>query len=174
MSAQSSALATKIKPCERAWVRILAFDIDGTLTDATTCWLGEDVGWVQRYSVRDGEAMLRMKQDGWQLIPLSKNATLAARKRIEHLALTTRWLGVTDKVRAIQEISDAHQVAAADILFVGDGKDDAQIFKLVKRSFAVADAHPDALASASVVLRSQGGRHVMEELEGLLGDENAV
>ena len=37
-------------------VALVAFDIDGTLTDATTRWAGESIGWVQRYSVRDGEA----------------------------------------------------------------------------------------------------------------------
>ena len=40
-------------PVAPASIRLIAFDIDGTLTDADTWWGGEDRGWLQRYSVRD-------------------------------------------------------------------------------------------------------------------------
>mgnify|MGYP002140834198 CR=1 FL=1 len=29
-----------------ARIRVVAFDIDGTLTDATTSWLGPELGWL--------------------------------------------------------------------------------------------------------------------------------
>src|SRR5688572_29329026 len=53
---------------------LLSFDIDGTLTDATTWWAGPESGWVQRYSVRDGEALLRIRQRRI-VVPLSRNRT---------------------------------------------------------------------------------------------------
>lgn len=152
-----------------ASIRLLAFDIDGTLTDATTWWGGERTGWVQRYSVRDGEALLRLRADRY-VLPLSRNRTRAAAERIEGLGLDARWLGVRDKVAAIPKICFEYQVRREQIAFVGDGPDDAVVFPHVGIGYAVADAHPEALAAAHTVLDAKGGERAIEEIELRLAD----
>lgn len=147
-----------------ASIRLLAFDIDGTLTDATTWWGGEDRGWLQRYSVRDGEALLRLGQER-HVLPLSRNRTASAAERMSGLKLDGRWLGVTDKVGAVRQICTEYQVRPEQICFVGDGPDDAAVFGAVGLAYAVADAHPEALAAAHVTLDSRGGARAIEEIE---------
>jgi len=147
-------------------IALLAFDIDGTLTDGTTWWGGEQRGWLQRYSVRDGEAILRLKYRV-PVLPLSRNKTLAARVRMEGLGLDTRWLGVNDKIPALLALCEAYEVPLEKVAFLGDGPDDALVFARVGLGCAVADAHPTALEAAHVVLRSAGGARVMEEFEAL-------
>jgi 3-deoxy-D-manno-octulosonate 8-phosphate phosphatase (KDO 8-P phosphatase) len=150
-------------------IELLTFDIDGTLTDATTWWAGETAGWVQRYSVRDGEALLRMARAGLPVVPLSRNKTEAARRRVEHLGCSTQWLGVGDKLAALTEIRRLHgEVALDTVLHVGDGLDDTPVLEVVGLGVAVADAHPVALRAAQLVTRAAGGERVIEELEGLL------
>ena len=149
-------------------VRLLAFDIDGTLTDGRTTWGGPERGWCQIYSVRDGEAILRMVAAGLMVVPLSRNRTQCARLRMEHLRLDTRWTGVSDKLTALTEIVEQHAVSLAEIAFVGDGKDDAVVAKEVGLGLAVADAHPATRAAADRILAAAGGAHVMEEIEALL------
>jgi 3-deoxy-D-manno-octulosonate 8-phosphate phosphatase (KDO 8-P phosphatase) len=152
-----------------ARVELLTFDIDGTLTDATTWWAGEEVGWIQRYSVRDGEALLRLAAAGMTVVPLSRNGTPAARIRMQHLRCATDWLGVGDKQVALAQICDRHGGVGVDqVLHIGDGIDDAVVFDRVGVGVAVADAHPWALERAHVVLRAAGGARVIEELEALL------
>jgi len=145
-------------------IRLFAFDIDGTLTDATTWWGGEPRGWLQRYSVRDGEALLRLK-DQRHVLPLSRNRTTSAEERIASLGLDARWLGVRDKVASIAQITREYQVRAEEICFVGDGPDDAPVFAAIGLGYAVADAHPEAQAAAHLVLDSRGGERVIEEIE---------
>jgi 3-deoxy-D-manno-octulosonate 8-phosphate phosphatase (KDO 8-P phosphatase) len=152
-----------------AAVELLTFDIDGTLTDATTWWAGEEAGWIQRYSVRDGEALRRLIAAGLPVVPLSRNNTSAARRRMEHLRCAVDWLGVTDKLAALEQIRAGHGKIALDrILHIGDGIDDAEVFERVGIGVAVADAHPWAIERATIVLRSAGGGRAIEELEGLL------
>jgi 3-deoxy-D-manno-octulosonate 8-phosphate phosphatase (KDO 8-P phosphatase) len=152
-----------------AAIELLTFDIDGTLTDATTWWAGDDAGWIQRYSVRDGEALLRLIGAGLAVIPLSRNKTLAARRRMEHLRCAVEWLGVGDKIAALEQIRAQHgEVAWERILHIGDGIDDVTVFERVGVGVAVADAHPRALERATIVLRSPGGARAMEELEDRL------
>lgn len=148
-----------------ARIELVTFDIDGTLTDATTWWAGEGIGWVQRYSVRDGEALLRIARSGVRTVPLSRNATEVARRRMEHLRCDTRWLGVGDKLAALAEILAEHRVAAEHVLHIGDGLDDGPVFERVGLGVAVADAHPGVLASADLILRARGGERAIEELE---------
>ncbi len=157
-------------PDERlAAVELLTFDIDGTLTDATTWWAGEDAGWIQRYSVRDGEALLRLAASGLAVVPLSRNKTPAARRRMEHLRCALDWLGVSDKLAALEQIRARHgDLALERIVHIGDGIDDAVVFEQVGVGVAVADAHPWALERAGIVLRSAGGARAIEELEHLL------
>lgn len=147
-----------------ATIRLLAFDIDGTLTDATTWWGGPSQGWLQRYSVRDGEALLRLQADR-HVLPLSRNKTASAAERMSGLGLDGRWLGVSDKIGSIRQICREYQVDPAAIAFVGDGPDDAAVFPVVGLGYAVADAHPEALDAAHVVLERDGGQRVIEEIE---------
>lgn len=145
-------------------VALIAFDIDGTLTDATTWWGGDDVGWLQRYSVRDGEAILRLKRRV-PVVPISRNQTASARERIALLGLDGRWLGVRDKPEALRQICREYATEARQVCFVGDGLDDVEVFGLVGVAVAVADAHPNARTAAHVVLDAKGGARAIEELE---------
>lgn len=175
-SVTSLASASKLLRMRRAEaderlaaIELVTFDIDGTLTDATTWWAGNEAGWIQRYSVRDGEALRRLIVAGLSVVPLSRNNTLAARRRMEHLRCAVDWLGVTDKLGALEQIRARHgQLAPERVLHIGDGLDDAELFGQVGVGVAVADAHPRALESATIVLRSAGGARAIEELEGLL------
>lgn len=149
-------------------IELLALDVDGTLTNARTWWQGADVGWVQSYSVRDGEAILRMTARGLPIVPVSANLTASAKQRMELLGLPTRWMGVTDKVAAINEVAQSFNVQHQHICYVGDGLGDCEVFKHVGLGCAVRDAHPEALRSAHYVTQARGGHHVIEEVEQLI------
>jgi 3-deoxy-D-manno-octulosonate 8-phosphate phosphatase (KDO 8-P phosphatase) len=145
-------------------VEVVAFDIDGTLTDGTTTWLGQDTGWTQTYSTRDGEAILHLGRMGLTVVPLSRNRTRAARARMEGLGLRLDYLGVDVKTKAMVSLGKELGVPLERVLFVGDGREDAEVFALVGVACAVRDAHPAAIGAAHVVLESRGGDRVMEEI----------
>jgi len=149
-------------------VQLLAFDLDGTLTDGTTWYAGADLGWVQRYSIRDGEALLRLVERGLRVAPLSRNRTDSARRRIEHLGLPTTWLGVSNKAPAFDDMLAAFGLRQGNACFIGDGREDAEILGRVGVGLAVGNAHPEACAAARRVLERCGGMHVVEEVELLL------
>jgi 3-deoxy-D-manno-octulosonate 8-phosphate phosphatase (KDO 8-P phosphatase) len=147
-----------------ARVEIVAFDIDGTLTDGRTTYLGPERGWSQTYSTRDGEAILHMVATGLTVVPLSRNRTETARARMEGLKLPLDFLGVENKTTAVSALAARFERPLESVLFVGDGREDAAVFALVGVACAVHDAHPAALAAAHVVLDARGGERVMEEI----------
>ena len=148
--------------------RLLLLDIDGTLTDATTDWAGPELGWIQRYSVRDGEAILRLRARGLAIAGLSRNRTRCAKERMDTLRVDTRWVGITDKRQGLLDAMRMYDVTASQVAYVGDGLEDAAIFASVDLGIAVQDAHPLARDAAHHVLSRRGGQRVIEELESYL------
>ena len=146
-------------------LRFFGFDIDGTLTDGTTVWLGPEIGWSQTYSTRDGEAFRRLRALDLVLVPISRNNTAVARERMRMLDMPLDWLGVHDKLAAFTEALARHGVTADEALYVGDGPDDALLVSMAGVGCAVADGHPDVRAVADVLLDSKGGARVIEEIE---------
>ena len=151
-------------PYALAAVRLLGVDIDGTLTDGFLYWAGPDVGWTQRYAVRDGEALLRLVAAGVQVVPISRNRTACAKARMAGLKLPTQWVGVVDKLAALQEVAAHYQILPAAMAYVGDGHEDAPILAAVGVSFAPADAHPRARAAATCTTLAAGGKAAVEEV----------
>jgi 3-deoxy-D-manno-octulosonate 8-phosphate phosphatase (KDO 8-P phosphatase) len=145
-------------------VDLVAFDIDGTLTDATTSWLGPEIGWTQRYSTRDGEAILSLLRASIQVAPLSRNRTECARVRMTALGLPLHTLGVKDKVAAVHDLSRELKVPLERVCYIGDGAEDAAVFALVAVGCAVADAHPLAREAATFCTKARGGERAFEEL----------
>jgi 3-deoxy-D-manno-octulosonate 8-phosphate phosphatase (KDO 8-P phosphatase) len=149
-------------------IALLVIDIDGTLTDAKLLWAGPELGWTQVYSVRDGESIRRLCKRGIPVVPLSRNATLCARTRMEGLGLALDWLGVTDKIAAFDELQKKYGIAPEHIAYVGDGREDVPVFERVGFPIAVANAHKSALAAARYVTTAKGGDHAMEEVIDLI------
>jgi 3-deoxy-D-manno-octulosonate 8-phosphate phosphatase (KDO 8-P phosphatase) len=149
-------------------VSLLLVDIDGTLTDATIYWGGPSVGWTQRFSVRDGEAIRRLTGKGVPVVPLSRNPSVCAKTRIEGLGLPTEWLGVSDKLAGLEQIVVRYAVHLGSICYVADGREDVPVLQKVGLPCAVADAHTLAKAAAKYVTTRRGGDHALEEIADLI------
>jgi 3-deoxy-D-manno-octulosonate 8-phosphate phosphatase (KDO 8-P phosphatase) len=149
-------------------IALLIVDIDGTLTDAKLAWAGPAAGWTQLFSVRDGESIRRLCQRGIPVVPLSRNATLCARARMEGLGLPLDWLGVADKFVSFQELRQRYATPPERIAYVADGREDVPILKVVGFPIAVADAHRAAREVARYVTQARGGEHALEEVIDLI------
>jgi 3-deoxy-D-manno-octulosonate 8-phosphate phosphatase (KDO 8-P phosphatase) len=149
-------------------IALLLIDVDGTLTDAKTAWAGPATGFTQVFSVRDGESIKRLCQRGIPVVPLSRNATLSTRTRMEGLGVPCDWLGVADKAIAFQELRRRYGIPTEHIAYVADGREDVPIMQAIGFPIAVADAHKSLLAVAKYVTQAKGGDHALEEVIDLI------
>jgi 3-deoxy-D-manno-octulosonate 8-phosphate phosphatase (KDO 8-P phosphatase) len=149
-------------------IALLLIDVDGTLTDAKTAWAGPATGFVQVFSVRDGESIKRLCQRGIPVVPLSRNATLSTRTRMEGLGVPCEWLGVADKAIAFQELRRRYGIPLERIAYVADGREDLPIMQEIGFPIAVADAHKSLLGVAKYVTHVKGGDHALEEVIDLI------
>lgn len=147
-------------------VSLVVFDFDGVMTDNTVTVSESGEEWV-RCDRGDGLGIDRLREAGIPMIILSteKNLTVAARAqklRLEH------YQGVGEKGEFLKEYLAKRGVAPKEVVYLGNDVNDSGCFELVGCPVAVADAHPEIIQRAQIVLSKRGGEGAVRELSDRL------
>ncbi len=122
-------------------VRLVAFDVDGTLTDGSLHFAGD--GRQSRvFHARDGLGLKRVQAHGIEVAFISAGISHALALRAEHLGITHLYQGQTDKRACLQELLQALGLTPDACAFVGDDLTDLPALRTAGLAVAVADAHP--------------------------------
>ncbi|HEU5485446.1 MAG TPA: acylneuraminate cytidylyltransferase [Microlunatus sp.] len=159
--ARSLAPVLDARPTSLA-VRAVATDFDGVHTDDRVLVDQHAVETV-RVSRSDGlgVSMLRAAGIPFVIVSTERNPVVGARAaklRVDVLQ------GVDDKICALTSWLDRRGVAARDTAFVGNDVNDLPVMAVVGWPIAVADAHPDVLRAARLVLTRPGGGGAVREV----------
>jgi 3-deoxy-D-manno-octulosonate 8-phosphate phosphatase (KDO 8-P phosphatase) len=147
----------------RADIRLLAADVDGTLTDGGMYYFpsGEI---VKRFNVRDGLAVKLLRAVGIQVAFISSDDSPLVAARAKRLGLDHYYAGTTDKVHAAEEICAATGFSLANIAYLGDDLQDYELMREVGIAAAVGDAHPVIKNCADHICQAPGGGGAFREL----------
>lgn len=69
-----------------------------------------------------------------------------------------------DKAAALRALAAELDLDLADIIYVGNDRNDRDCLRMAGLPVAVADAHPDVLKEARWILSRPGGRGAVREL----------
>ncbi|WP_374157609.1 cytidylyltransferase domain-containing protein [Mycobacterium sp. G7A2] len=158
----------KKKPTTRLPSRIegIAFDFDGVFTD--DCVVVDEHGTeAVRCSRRDGMGVEMLRDAGLPMIVLSKERNAVVAQRCEKLQLEYRQ-GQHSKIGALEDWLGDQGIDPTHLIYVGNDVNDLECMAAAGVSVAPSDAHPAALAAASIVLRAQGGRGAVRELADMI------
>jgi N-acylneuraminate cytidylyltransferase len=78
--------------------------------------------------------------------------------------------GIKAKGKALNALLSERGIAGENVIYVGNDVNDLPCFPLVGCAVAVADAHPEVLRQATLVLRSPGGYGAVREICDLVID----
>jgi D-sedoheptulose 7-phosphate isomerase len=167
-TAPSPPLATSVpgrRPLPEK-IALVVFDFDGVFTDGKVY---TDQNGVESIICdrRDGLGIDHLRNEGIPAMILSTetNPVVAARARKLKLE-TTQSCG--DKAAWLRDYMEAHDIAAANVVYVGDDINDLGAMKLVGYPVAPANAHPAVKEIAALVLGSAGGDGAVREICDLL------
>ena len=143
-------------------VRLLLFDVDGVLTDGS---VNVDANGIEtkRFYIRDGAALAYARRLGFLTGVLSARTSGATSARAQELGMSVVMQGVASKRAALDEILATHNLAAAQVAYMGDDLIDLPVLRAVGLSAAPADAAPEAAAVAHFVSRHSGGNGAVRE-----------
>jgi len=151
-------------------IRLVAFDVDGVLTDGGL-YIGTTAGHaveLKRFDIQDGLGIKLLRDAGLAV-------ALVSARRSEATDLRARELKVDEvvqsnrKLPAFEEVLQRRDVSWAHCAFVGDDLADLPLLRRVGLPIAVANAVPEAKAAAALVTRTPGGHGAVREIaEALL------
>ncbi len=143
-------------------VDLLVLDFDGVMTDDRV-WVDQDGHEMVAANRRDGLGIGMLHKAGIPMVVLSTETNPVVAARCLKLNLPVIQ-GLSDKSAALQRLILERQLDPAHVVYLGNDVNDLSCFPLVGCAVVVADAHPDVIPQADVVLARPGGRGAVREL----------
>ena len=147
-------------------VALVVFDFDGVLTDNRVWVDSEGHEFVAAYR-SDSLGIQALQRAGIQTLVLSTETDGAVAARCRKMGVPVLQ-GITDKAARLTEYLREHNLDAREVLFVGNDVNDLPCFDVVGCAVAVADAQPEVLRQADLILTRPGGHGAVRELCDLL------
>jgi len=143
-------------------IALLVLDFDGVLTD-NRVWVDQDGREMVAANRSDSLRLNHLRRAGVEAMVLSteSNPVVAARCRKMGVPFIQ---GQWDKASALHEIANERQINLSDVVYVGNDVNDLPCFPLVGCAVAVADAYPEVIAQADLVLNHKGGYGAVREI----------
>ena len=150
-----------------ARVRLVAFDVDGTLTDGK---LGIDGNGVEskQFHVHDGQGIKLLREAGFEVaLVTARNGTVVSR-RADELGVQHVFLGVVDKRVCIDALIAQLGLTLKQTAYMGDDLPDLAALAAVGLSVAPASAHPWVRERVHWRTQAAGGNGAARELCDLI------
>lgn len=144
-------------------IRLLVLDVDGVLTDGRL-YFGPRGEALKVFHVRDGHGIVQLRRAGIEVAIISGRRSPMVSVRCRELGVRHVHQGAADKLPVFERLCARLQLEPADCACVADDLPDLPLMKRVRRSFAVADAHPLVRRAAAVVTRLPGGGGAVREV----------
>ena len=141
---------------------LIVFDFDGVFTD-NRVWVDQNGVEQIAASRGDGMGISLLKKAGFYAVVLSTETNPVVSARCKKMDLPV-YQGIDAKGEALQKLLAERGIPGKNVIYVGNDVNDLPCFPLVGCAVAVADAHPDVLAKADLVLKSPGGYGAVREL----------
>ncbi len=150
-------------------VVMLAMDFDGVHTDGFV-YVDEDGKEMVRCSRRDGLGLAMLQRAGLKLYVISKeeNQVVAARCRKLKITCVQAVHSGEGKKTILERIIAENNFVPAEVAYIGDDLNDKEAMEYAGISIAVADAHPEIMSCADIILTRRGGDHALRELSEML------
>jgi 3-deoxy-D-manno-octulosonate 8-phosphate phosphatase (KDO 8-P phosphatase) len=142
-------------------IKLVAMDVDGTLTDGGVYMNGEEE--FKKFDVRDGYGIVDLLKNGLEAAFVSGRYSPSTDQRAENLGVSKVFNGTDDKMRDLENLSRELGLSSGEVAFIGDDIPDIPCIKWAGLGIAVGDAADEVKAEADVVTNAYGGRGAVRE-----------
>ena len=142
--------------------KIIFSDFDGCLTDDRV-WVNEDGEEFVATNRKDGLAVKRLRNLGIQVVIASTETNKVVLARGNKMGVDVLQ-GLADKAEAIEDYLKQKNLSWNDAWYIGNDVNDLGAIKKVRLSLCPADAVKKVRKSVDVVLKTNGGYGILEEI----------
>lgn len=130
-------------------IRLLALDVDGTLTPGTMYYSLEGEA-LKRFHTHDGHGIAMVRGIGVHVAIITSENTSIAPIRARKLGITEIHIGVHDKLSVLRNICNRLGIGLNEVAYVGDDLSDLDVMKAI----GLAGGIPCAVANARQEIRA--------------------
>ncbi len=145
-----------------AKIRLLAMDVDGTLTEGEMILL--DGQQIKLFNVYDGLGIRLAMNYGLKIAWITGNTSAAVMERAQSLQVTDVYQGARFKTEALQHAASRYGLSMSEIAYVGDDLNDLPALQMAGFAIAVANAVDEVKARADMVTKRAGGHGAVREI----------
>ena len=142
--------------------KILFTDFDGCLTDDRV-WLNQEGEEFVAANRKDGLAVKRLKNLGIQVVIASTETNKVVLARGNKMGVDVLQ-GLEDKAGAIEQYLNQNNLTWKDVWYIGNDINDLGAIKRASLSLCPGDAVKKVRKTVDVVLKTNGGYGILEEI----------
>ncbi|MYN12973.1 HAD hydrolase family protein [Pusillimonas sp. TS35] len=143
-------------------VRLMAFDVDGVLTDGSL-WYGEHGEQLKRFNALDGHGLKLLAESGIGVALITGREGPIVARRAAELGVAIVRQGVRDKIQAITEAARSHGCSLSEVGYMGDDIIDLAALQRVGFAASVPNAPTYVSQAAHWVAERAGGSGAVRE-----------
>jgi 3-deoxy-D-manno-octulosonate 8-phosphate phosphatase (KDO 8-P phosphatase) len=149
-----------------AHIRLMAFDIDGVMTDGRLYYT--DAGQeIKAFNVQDGQGLRFLQQAGIELAIITGRVSGAVTARARDLEIRHMFQGIADKYACMSALLSQLNLPWANAGYMGDDAIDLPVLRAAGFAVAPANAHMrvlQALKAAGFITAARGGEGAVREV----------
>jgi 3-deoxy-D-manno-octulosonate 8-phosphate phosphatase (KDO 8-P phosphatase) len=138
-------------------VRLVLFDVDGTLTDGRL-FLGDQGAEFKVFDAKDGQGVVMLRAAGLEVGIITGRASPVVTERMAALGVRHVHQAQAHKGQSLDRLLAELQLVDAEVAYVGDDLPDLPVMRRAGLALAPLDAHPRVRRAAHWVLPQPGGR----------------
>lgn len=150
-------------------VRLLALDVDGTLTDGRLLLAAEGIE-LKAFHALDGQGLKLLRDIGIEIALITARTSELVSQRAGELGISHVHQGCHDKRGSLRSLSQLLALDPVDVAFMGDDLPDLPALGWSGFAVAPANAHPWVRERVHWVTSTGGGLGAVRELCDLILD----
>ena len=143
-------------------IRLIAFDVDGILTDGGL-YLTDSGEEFKRFNSLDGHGLKMLKASGVELALITGRTSRCVELRAKNLGITRLYQGVENKWGAMQTLLGELNLAPNAAAFMGDDVVDLPVMRRVGFSITVPNSPQVVRDHAHYLTQRDGGHGAVRE-----------
>ncbi len=143
-------------------IRLVAFDIDGVMTDGTL-FLGDDGQEYKGFNSLDGHGLKMLKGTGVELAIITGRNSRLVEHRAKNLGIEIIHQGAHDKLAVYEALCRELNIACEDTAYMGDDVVDLPVMRRAGLAITVPAAPDLVKAYSHVITRREAGRGAVRE-----------
>lgn len=164
---ETTASGTELER-KAAAIRLVALDMDGTLTDGSIN-IGAEGELFKRFNCRDGLAISAARRHGLRVAVITGRSGPIILRRAQELGIENDIIaGVAAKGETLRRLADSYGLPLASVAFMGDDLNDLPALLAAGLSAAPADAAADVKQKVDYLAPHAGGQGAVRDFLELI------